>query len=55
MAKCCEAERKVMESDVDEVKRQAYAQIVSRQVRASKGASNYPDATLYVVVLVTAW
>jgi hypothetical protein len=38
------AERKVMESDVDEVKRQAYAQIANAKF-AVEGASNYPDAT----------
>ncbi len=38
------AERKVMESDVDEVKRQAYAQIATAKF-AVEGASNYPDAT----------
>ena len=38
------AERKVIESDVDEVKRQAYAQIASAKF-AVEGASNYPDAT----------
>lgn len=38
------AERKVMENDVDEVKRQAYAQIASAKF-AVEGASTYPDAT----------
>ncbi len=38
------AERKVMESEVDEVKRQAYAQIATAKF-AVEGASTYPDAT----------
>ncbi len=37
-------ERKVMETEVDEVKRQAYAQIAAAKF-AAEGASNYPDAT----------
>lgn len=38
------AERKVMENEVDEVKRQAYAQIATAKF-AVEGASTYPDAT----------
>ena len=38
------AVRKVMESDVDEVKRQAYAKIAAAKF-AVEGASTYPDAT----------
>jgi len=38
------AVRKIMESEVDEVKRQAYAQIANA-IYALEGASNYPDAT----------
>jgi Peptidase S46 len=38
------AERKVMETEVDEVKRQAYAEIAHAKF-AVEGASNYPDAT----------
>ncbi len=38
------AERKVMENQVDEVKRQAYAQIASAKF-AVEGPSSYPDAT----------
>jgi len=38
------AVRKIMETDVDEVKRQAYAQI-ARAKYAVEGASTYPDAT----------
>ena len=38
------AERKIMETQVDEVKRQAYAQIARAQY-AVEGANTYPDAT----------
>ena len=38
------AERKIMETQVDEVKRQAYAQIARAQY-AVEGANAYPDAT----------
>jgi Peptidase S46 len=38
------AVRKIMETEIDEVKRQAYAQI-ARAKYAIEGASTYPDAT----------
>jgi hypothetical protein len=48
LAKLVDAEaravRKIMESDVDEVKRQAYA-LIAKAKYAVEGASNYPDAT----------